>query len=285
MIKKNQIIEKKNDALHWVIKKFPDRYSYERELEANLHLQHCNLPIPKLLSYGEDQFGWNINYQYIAGHDSKLLFKNADNNNRMLLLESAASSLASIHKKSAVLTPPNLQKLRIKEFNLEQENYWQKLIGSQLLKWWNRITPSSMKDINKVGLLLFLQEQISALSKPRSLSILHCDFSFRNMRVGLDNKVIILDFGAALYGDPVYDLTKILWTDLDNLDYSFSMNFLKKWSQNSGIFVDKRVIALYGAIQCVAAISWVDKVGINSQTNEVFREKAIRNLDMFLLTL
>lgn len=90
----------------------------------------------------------------------------------------------------------------------------------------------------------------------------------------------LIDFEHVVIGDPIYDLSKIIFNDLDfNTDSELRSEFFTGWQSVTDLDIPEQHLYLYLAIQGVGAIQWVDKQPLEHQAmHESFRNKGIRIL-------
>ncbi|GGE06625.1 hypothetical protein GCM10011571_04720 [Marinithermofilum abyssi] len=88
----------------------------------------------------------------------------------------------------------------------------------------------------------------------------------------------LFDFENASLGDPVSDLAKLTWSDLNLTDKVLQESYLLGYEAEAGRTVDRHLLILYQVISGVDTIYWVDKQESLSQENKTFREKGLQIL-------
>ena len=134
-------------------------------------------------------------------------------------------------------------------------------------------------DITKI--IHDIQQFLVTIPEPHILGIIHGDFVLRNIvfRRDLASIAGIIDWDVALLGDPVYDLAKITWADLDPTDAASRQALLQGWQKSTGWEMDPIIFAYYEAIQAIAALAWISKQSPTTSNLEYFRQRALRALN------
>lgn len=90
----------------------------------------------------------------------------------------------------------------------------------------------------------------------------------------------LIDFEHVVIGDPIYDLSKIIFNDLDfDTDLELRNEFFNGWKSVTGFDIPEQHLDLYLAIQGVGAVQRVDKQSLEHQAmHEGFRNKGIHIL-------
>ena len=160
---------------------------------------------------------------------------------------------------------------------------WNKQLDLMILKWISRINLLSA-DYHEFSYQVDeLRQYDTALCEPSEFTLLHCDYIGRNILVTNDNRISgIIDFEAARIGDPIYDLAKIVWVNMDFSELELRNAFLDGWEYTYKQAVPKRKFLYYVGIQCIAAISWADTNRSFDGTDTTFRSSAIRTLKIVL---
>lgn len=118
---------------------------------------------------------------------------------------------------------------------------WNKQLDLMISKWVTRINPLS-SDYQEFSCQLDeLRQYDTALCEPAQLTLLHCDYIGRNILVGNDNRISgVIDFEAARIGDPIYDLAKIVWVNMDFSELDLRNAVLEGWESTYKQTVPKR---------------------------------------------
>jgi aminoglycoside phosphotransferase (APT) family kinase protein len=160
---------------------------------------------------------------------------------------------------------------------------WNKQLDLMISKWVTRINPLSSDYQEFSSQLDELRQYDTASCEPAQLTLLHCDYIGRNILVGNDNRISgVIDFEAARIGDPIYDLAKIVWVNMDFSELDLRNAVLAGWESTYKQTVPKRKFLYYVGIQCLATIAWTDTHCSSDGTDPVFRASAIRTLKMVL---
>jgi Ser/Thr protein kinase RdoA (MazF antagonist) len=234
-----------------VVKVFERRGDWERELEVGEALSVTDAPVPRLTGAREIGDCWILMFECIHG--------NTIDRPTPTILDEVGVAVSRLHMSLDRCTLAQMRFWRRAGFEELSEWAWSEYLGGQLRKWRSQLV--ARPDDLDGGLHEFaegLQRALRHLEEPRDLAILHRDLSFRNMMVD-SRGVQIFDFGAALIGDGRYDLAKMFWTDLDANDQATHQRLTEAWSRHSGIGYPPELQTLYGSIQAIAAVAWVDR--------------------------
>ena len=122
----------------------------------------------------------------------------------------------------------------------------------------NALSTSLKAEIElKANLIL---NKLSLISVNETTQFIHRDYGFRNILVD-DNKVTgIIDFEHAILGDITFDLSKLIFNDINFESEEWLREaFFKGWANYTGRDIDWEKLWIYLAIQGLGAIQWVER--------------------------
>lgn len=127
-----------------------------------------------------------------------------------------------------------------------------------------------------------LQDRLYSFSENGTVGFVHRDYGFRNILVDHEKVAGIIDFEHAVLGDVTFDLSKIIFNDIDfERDKRLRNAFFEGWTGYTGYKIDWERLWLYLAIQGLGAIQWVENQRdyLIRIKNRSYMEKGIRILD------
>lgn len=113
---------------------------------------------------------------------------------------------------------------------------------------------------NVIDVLLFvdnLEKEASEFDNVSNLSIVHNDMNADNILVLNDSTVLIIDYERWIVGDPLKDLSKMIWYLHDNIE--FRRIFLNQYEEHIGKINYKR-LTFYFKLDILNHISKYDKL-------------------------
>lgn len=160
---------------------------------------------------------------------------------------------------------------------------WSKQLDVMISKWVSRINLLSDDYQDFCHQINELIKYKTVLCNPTKLTLLHCDFVGRNILIDKNNNVSgIIDLEAARIGDPIYDLAKIVWVNMEFNHVDLRSAFLNGWEYQYKQKVPPKNFLYYVGIQCIAAIAWTDINDCANDIDTIFRTSAIRTLKIVL---
>ena len=234
-----------------------------------------------------DQFEWKglsvISMTAIEGMQADQALQNCTQAQKNALFYDIGLTLGGLHHKIPQTDLLNMKFWKDRDGLSTHSVLWNKQLDLMISKWVTRINPLS-SDYQEFSCQLDkLRQYDTALFEPAQLTLLHCDYIGRNILVGKDNRISgVIDFEAARIGDPIYDLAKIVWVNMDFSELDLRNAVLAGWESTYKQTVPKRKFLYYVGIQCLAAIAWTDMHCSSDGTDPVFRASAIRTLKMVL---
>lgn len=160
---------------------------------------------------------------------------------------------------------------------------WSKQLNFMISKWISRIDLLSPDYQDFCHQINELCQYDTTLCDTKELTLIHCDYIGRNILVDNYNRISgVIDFEAARIGDPIYDLAKIVWVNMDFDQLELRNNFLDGWEYSFKQVIPKRKFLYYVGIQCIAAIAWTDTNCSSDGSDPIFRASAIRTLKRVL---
>jgi aminoglycoside phosphotransferase (APT) family kinase protein len=284
MILYNEIISTRKDVVvssgefrgaKVAVKSFSDHRKYGRELGALKISGEAGAPVPDVIWSGLDHGRFVIVQTWVEGKLGADGFKAASEHARTRMAIRAGETLALLGTSTERFVAGDASFIRyIEGARQDGDCDWQRLLGTQLRKWQSKL---NAKTVHELGGDAELQKLMRWATAPYSgvSSLVHCDYLLRNIIFGHDGKATIIDFGAAMIGDPQYDLGKIVWRDFAGVGTEASSAFTFAWSQATGISVSSERLAIYVACHCLAALAWVDKQAALSNSDVEFRRLAL----------
>ena len=249
------------------VKCFTSEAAFKRERDALSAVGSTDAPVPALLWSGFHKDVPTIVQSWIEGVPGLQAFQKSRGQDRIKLVEVAGTTHAAMCR--ALLEAPALD-LGL----LARRTSWPQLLASQVEKWAARISPATLRMLGGSRALADLLTRV--LEAPTDLNTLvHCDYLFRNLIIRSSDTAVVIDFGAALVGDPRYDLAKIVWRDLDGPQGELSACFQRRWIELTGIAVPPQLLSTYVACHSVAAIAWVEKQAASDSSDRDFRDLAL----------
>lgn len=225
--------------------------------------------IPRLFAYGlieEFKCGYIIE-EYIEGDILKTVYKNLSKKSKKDVLYQTGTILGEINS----ITDESLLYEDVKD-NKNSANDW--LMGQvDKLKEWN-IRCQYLNEFleipleEHIGRLIRKLLQLKFKLKP---ALIHGDYGFRNIIIK-DNLIRgIIDFEYGTIADIQYDLSKLIFNDIDfDKDAELRNAFLFAWEKRTNKKVNWEKLWIFLAIQGLGAVQWVDR-----QKGEKYKE----NLD------
>jgi aminoglycoside phosphotransferase (APT) family kinase protein len=231
-------------------------------------------PVPAVLWAGDHDGSPTIVQQWIEGVPALRLFRRARGDERLALVEMAAAAHARLCR--AALEAPFLDLAFMTHVQgvPSGRRDWPRLLAAQVGKWLSRVKPETLEALGGTTAADALARRVQAAPEDL-LAVVHCDYLFRNLIVAPEGAGVIIDFGAALAGDPRYDLAKIAWRDLDGHGGDLATRFVQGWRERTGIEVPDALLSLYTACHALAALAWVDKRSAPLERDAGFRKLAL----------
>jgi aminoglycoside phosphotransferase (APT) family kinase protein len=200
-------------------------------------------------------------------------FQAARGDDRAKLVDLAAAAHASMCR--AALEAPGLDLDFMKAVQGSRpEGEWPQLLEEQVGKWLSRISPATVEMMGGSERMSRLLAQVRAA--PTDLrTVIHCDYLFRNLIIRPAQAAVIIDFGAALVGDPRYDLAKMVWCDLDGPGGELARRLVRSWATKMELEVCSDLLNLYVCCHSLAAVAWVEKQSSPDRVGASFRRRAL----------
>ncbi|WP_281884489.1 phosphotransferase family protein [Paenibacillus sp. YYML68] len=275
---------KNGDAL---IKIFGKREAYEREVECNKLLTAHNLRVPPLIDALQVDSYFIMVQKWLESVPLDQWYPKLTLEQQVHVMNQAGASLSQMQFSISTIELSQSKFWHRFEHNDFSEFSWKQYIYSQYDKWKGRIKFTEIdlqlgldQMVNDVGIA------IEGIDSVERITILHCDFIFRNLLVSTEtnNLLAIIDFENALIGDPLYDLAKLTWVDLDpKKDQQQIQALIQGWNKYADTKFDHSIFNTYQALQAIAAISWVDKQEELSESNYAYRNRAIQFISNLLV--
>lgn len=274
------LAEKQNKKI--VVKIQKDLVNYKRETEALRLLNGKAFQAPVMLECGiiDGQTGYFIE-EFFSGKTLLSVYQDYDPDKRLALLREAGELLGGMN---TLFTEKELEESGLWKYAysgaLDFKDYrWIHLYQDNISQWLEVIARREGKE----G--AFFTECAAAVEAAfernggrGKMGLLHRDFGFRNIMIEKDHVRGVIDFEYAVPGDIVFDLSKLIFNDLDfERDLILRDAFFAGWEEACGQTVDWNRLWLYLAVQGLGAVQWVDRQedARVRMENADYREKGI----------
>jgi aminoglycoside phosphotransferase (APT) family kinase protein len=255
------------------IKTFSSYNGFRRESGALAAMARAGAPVAHPMwagAYGDRHV---LIQSWVDGTPGLDAFRAARGADRAELVELAAATHA--HLCRAALDGPGLGQHVVEALTGSRADAWPQILAAQVGKWLSRV---SLESLSLLGggerLARLLEAARAAPAEPHT--IVHCDYLFRNLIIGSPKAAVVIDFGAALMGDPRYDLAKLVWCDLDGSEGELAGRFITAWVERTGLAAAPELINLYVCCHSLAAVAWVDKQSSPTLADSDFRRRALQ---------
>ncbi len=266
----------------YLFKIYNEYFNYMREVTTKQILIRKGFPTPAIIDFGK----YNDNYFIIQDwwHGTMLLelYNSLSNCIKKSIMNEVGEVLGRLNTsvQECELEKTNLWKY-IDGNIIKYQNYsWKNIYLFQIPKWINKINFRATDPKAKIlDSLNIVKTKLENLDDNLPIAILHRDYGFRNIMIKNNHVLGVIDFEYATIGDPVFDLSKLLFNDLNyERDIELSNIFINSWKSKVKKF-DINRLKLYMAIQGGGAIQWVDKQSPKIQNlNQNYREKGMKIL-------
>lgn len=274
------IVHKNNDKL--ILKIQRDMSSYEREVGALKLLNSKMFQVPILLECGkvaEQNFVGYFLEEFWNGDVLNREYANCSMEKKKELLYESGVILGEMN---TLFTNQELKHCGLWKYAYEgiddYESYrWINLYMSRLANWLEIIKSDGDEMTSffreSSNIMKVACEKIECDGKR---GLIHRDFGFRNIMVENNHVKGIIDFEYAVPGDIEFDLSKLIFNDLDFWEEgTLRDTFFDGWEKSTGVKIEWNRLWLYLAIQGMGAVQWVDRQ-IDPQVrleNKNYREK------------
>lgn len=265
-----------------LLKVHENESSFIRETDSLIRLREKNAPVPRIWKTKKIDDHYVFLEEWWDGKTLAELFPHLNRSNKRRLIHEIGRLLAKIHTSLSEAELKQAEFWKQIELQTLEDFSWKSYLQKQCNKWIHRLKLRST-DIDK-GIRIsidHIRSSLLELQEPKTLRLLHNDFVLRNIMGSNHGEQILglIDFEHVSIGDPVYDLVKLIWSDLDPDDHELQTKYLSGYEAETGQTLDYTRLCLYKAISGLAAVQWVDKKEYRTEENEKFREKGLR---MFL---
>lgn len=268
----------------YIVKIHKNMVNYKRETEALRLLNKKFSKAPIMIDCGingkQCREGYFIQ-EFWSGSTLLSVYDDYDTEKKLRLLQEAGELLGSMN---TLFTEKELEESCLWKYAYEGvrdfSNYrWINLYKENIEQWLEVI---HNRECGKIKFFIesaeIIRTALNAVDSNGTMGLLHRDFGFRNIMIEKNHVKGIIDFEYATLGDIVFDLSKLIFNDLDFIkDISLRNAFFAGWEKTVGQSVDWNRLWLYLAIQGLGAVQWVDrqkdtKVRVE---NARYREKGI----------
>ena len=253
-----------------ILKLHENLVNYKREVTALTVLSNKDIAIPTLILCDVITLEMNtIGYiveEYIHGEVLSHCFNQYTFKQKQKILYDIGTFLGKLNylvsDEEAVKS--ELWKYAYDGVNSFREYKWVTMYIKSIPTWVNVINrEESTKKMLGNSLEYYIQiimDNLLRVSKCGDNKLIHRDYGFRNIMVYNDCISGVIDFEHAILGDSTFDLSKLIFNDIDfELDTILRNSFLNGWSDYTGQKIEWQRLWLYLAIQGLGAIQWVDK--------------------------
>ena len=257
------------------VKSFSSDSAFDRERGALSAMGAAGAPVPTVLWAGCHDGIPTIVQNWIDGAPGLPTFLASSDQDQVRLVELAATTHARMCRAALGAAALDLSFIGSVVGAGSHQPEWPGILADQVEKWLSRLNGATLDALGGSGSANSLLN--GALAAPSELrTVVHCDYLFRNLIICSAETAAIIDFGAALVGDPRYDLAKIIWRDLDGPCGDLSTRLLQRWKEETGIDVPANLLSLYVACHSLAALAWVDKQPSATSSDARFRSLALQ---------
>lgn len=203
--------------------------------------ENKNIPMNKVLEYGEFEEGVYLIYEWIDGTDAEDVVPTLPKENQYELGLVAGKALKEIHSFESP----------IKNFSFEE--YYNKKIDKKI-KAYNEC---GLK-VEGVDLIIDYIQNNRYLLKNRPVVFQHGDYHIGNMMIQ-NNKLVIIDFDRYDYGDPFQEFNRIVWCA--QAAPTFAKGIVDGYFDNLVPLEFWKLLALYICVNNVSSIPWAIPYG------------------------
>lgn len=268
----------------FILKLYRDLDGYNRE-RITLASLGKKMEVPEIVFCGvegeRDRIGYIVE-TYIPGRVLKEEFYHLNSEKKLRLMFDVGRFLGKINVS---MNLGQIEKSNLWRYGgnsaIEFAQYkWMDIYKKRIFEWVKKINVNSesMKTIKICSKKIM--EAILEKDVDTDLSLLHRDYGFRNIMIENDEISGVIDFEYAIPGDKYFDLSKIIFNDLDfETDTELREAFFNGWSEVTKEEIDWDRMWLYLAIQGLGAIQWVDKQPEKiKQINQDYKKKGMNIL-------
>lgn len=267
----------------FIIKIQKDMINYKRETET-LRLLNEKFPeAPVMTECGIIDSHCGAGYfiqEFWSGSTLLSVYDNYNIEKKLELMREAGELLGRMNK---ALSKKELEESGLWKYAYEDavsfSNYrWINIYRGKIEEWLGMIKYKEYKEKE------FFRESADTLwsvihtaDSNGNLGLLHRDFGFRNIMTENGHIKGVIDFEYAAPGDISFDLSKLIFNDLDFAkDVSLRNAFFSGWEKSTGQSVDWNRLWMYLAVQGFGAVQWVDRQDLKLRMeNADYREKGV----------
>lgn len=278
-------VAKKSDF--FVLKVHANRLHYMREVEAIKELSKRQLSIPRLIQSDKFDEGFYLLQEWWEGTTLLEEFPRFSFSQKKNLLHQMGCLLGQINicMSEKEIIKSNLWKYAYEEIRDFESYSWTNVYIDQFPTWLQHIkfkNTDMLIEVEKV--LNKIKHKLESPECSYSLGIIHRDYGIRNIMVQDDRILGIIDFEHTIAGDPIFDLSKLIFNDISyTTDIDLRNSFFHGWRSITCQDIAQDRLNTYLAIQGVGAIQWVDRQKIADQKKyKAYRDKGI---DVLLETI
>ncbi|WP_128893944.1 aminoglycoside phosphotransferase family protein [Longirhabdus pacifica] len=256
---------------------------FKREVEAYTHFPKKGLPVPTLIQSGKISSQYYIVLEWWEGTTLLEAFPQMKPAKKEEVLYQAGQLLGTFH---FCMTENEIKETKLWQYAYDgvtsYDDYaWENIFAKKFPLWIEKIRFKKEDNHKKlIEAFQVTEKEMKHFKFDSPIGIIHRDYGLRNLMIHDDKIKGIIDFEHTIVGDPVFDLTKLIFNDIDDEhDVHLRESFLDGWKKQSHMSIPNERLELYIAIQGVSTIQWVDKQPLqDQQQHQDFRHKGIKML-------
>lgn len=256
----------KQESKKYILKIQRDLVNYERETRTLKLLNNKHFAAPVMLECGIIEAGSKAGYfiqEFWSGNTLLTLFPGYDFTKKEEIMYEVGLLLG---KMNTLFTEMELHKSYLWKYAYDDvENFldyqWLNVYEKRIDNWLEIINYRKYEDREFFRQSArIIKNAMRIVRNNYFMGLLHRDFGFRNIMIENDHVKGVIDFEYSIPGDIVFDLSKLIFNDLDFKKNKQLRNvFFAGWEKSAGQNVNWESLWLYLAIQGLGAVQWVDR--------------------------
>ncbi|MBV1756215.1 MAG: aminoglycoside phosphotransferase family protein [Dethiosulfatibacter sp.] len=205
-LNRNQVFRFEKDNTHYIFKLSKSRYKWENEIKSHLLLKELDF-IPETLDYGT--IG-DMNFQLMdkkEGRDLFIYWNRVNYRAKKNIVNQMGISIAQIHDAHEYNHYGWWEESKGFTNIIEYRQFKDQIIVDRLIECGLSENKTIMAGINNIT-------ELRSQLKNEKTSIVHRDFSLRNILIKGDRVTGVVDFEHSRPDDPVIDICTVLQTDM-----------------------------------------------------------------------
>ncbi|MDF2943587.1 MAG: hypothetical protein K0S01_2445 [Herbinix sp.] len=258
--------------------------NFIREVEAIKQLSKKMFQVPNLVEVGTFSGSYFFIQEWWEGDTLLSIFSQMDFAEKKDTLFQAGQLLG---KLNFCMTEDEIKSSELWKYAYEGiSNYnsysWKNIYVNQFPKWLDIIDLKFQDNGQSIKEALYkTMAKIAELDEACRIGVIHRDYGLRNLMIK-DGKLIgAIDFEYMIAGDPIFDLSKLIFNDISyNDDIELRNSFFLGWQSQTHMEIPQERLQLYLAVQGAGAIQWVDKQPATDR--EKYKEYRNKGIDILL---